>query len=769
MHRYVLLVLALMISATSHAAPPLEVVAQLQPGASLEVALNTLNKAGYRIAYSSTVVLPSMTLKSQPSAADIDGVLREMLTPWGLQATRGYNGDWLVSKKTSETPPSNLKTESDTILEEVNVTGSRYQVVDQAYSGSFLDRQEVARTPHLLDDSIRILKGFPGVTGGDLSAQLNIRGGRRDEVQLLVDGAEIHNGFHFSEFGGILSVVDTHLTQSIDLTTGGMTADRSNYMSGVVDIATLKPKPDDEYKYVAGISFIDAYARASSTFADGDGTWLVSARRGYMDLLVGLVTGDKNSFTPRFQDVVSSATYKLSDNTSLSAHILLGSDSLTHSNNSTQSVDNNARSSHFWINLDNQWSNVLTTHTNFTVAQSDTGRAVHDLKQYDVDATVHESNDFEYLSFRQDWSWMVSRNDLLKWGINAERDSADYHYDRQSTLLNPFVPGTPMDTSFAAEPTTQGSRYGAFAAYKRRFVDQLFLELGGRWDHAEYPDHVDYNYVSPRANLLYQITDDCSIRAAWGIVYQPQGIDQLQIEDGVTHYFAPEHVTHSVLGFTQRFGSTLSFRVDLYNKEYANLHPYFDNLGNFIQAVPEASADRIQVNASRARSSGAEFVLRHDAPEHFSGWISYAYSHLREFEDGISYRRSWDQTHTVQANINWTGANWNFGMTGIYHSGAPITNIDVYHGSTGSNITVGKRNGSNLDAYERVDIRVSRNVRFSHSNLSFYFEVINLFDNVNECCSEIDVYRDTVGNYYAKEASDTWLPRLPSIGVQIEF
>ena len=110
--------------------------------------------------------------------------------------------------------------------------------------------------PHLADDAVRMLKVLPGVTGGDFSAALNIRGGRREEAMLTVDGAEIHNGFHFRDIDGALSVLDTNLVEGIDFITGGMTADYGDYMSGVVGLQSRRPSPDDEYRNGVGISFV---------------------------------------------------------------------------------------------------------------------------------------------------------------------------------------------------------------------------------------------------------------------------------------------------------------------------------------------------------------------------------------------------------------------------------------------------------------------------------------------------------------------------------
>ncbi|MFL6549319.1 MAG: TonB-dependent receptor plug domain-containing protein, partial [Povalibacter sp.] len=205
-----------------------------RPGMTLEAALATLNAQGYRIVYSSALVRDNMRLQEAPQATRIDDLLREILTPWNLAAINDTNGDWLIvkNKAPNAVPATTWTLPAATGLEIVDVTASRFGLATTAGSAVFLDRKDVDRIPHLADDSVRMLKLLPGVTGGDYSAQLNIRGGRRDETMLLIDGAEIHNGFHFRDLDGALSVLDTHLVQGIDFITGGMTADYGDYMSG---------------------------------------------------------------------------------------------------------------------------------------------------------------------------------------------------------------------------------------------------------------------------------------------------------------------------------------------------------------------------------------------------------------------------------------------------------------------------------------------------------------------------------------------------------
>src|SRR5205814_172737 len=137
------------------------------------------------------------------------------------------NGDWLIATATGAAAiePASAPDAAPEDLQSVDVVASRRSLALAGSSEAFLDRRQVEHMPHLADDAIRMLKVMPGVTGGDVSAALNIRGGRREETMLTIDGAEIHNGFHFRDIDGAFSVLDTNLVESVDFITGGMTAE----------------------------------------------------------------------------------------------------------------------------------------------------------------------------------------------------------------------------------------------------------------------------------------------------------------------------------------------------------------------------------------------------------------------------------------------------------------------------------------------------------------------------------------------------------------
>ena len=76
------------------------------------------------------------------------------------------------------------------------------------------------------------------------------------------------------------------------MSTGGFASDRGTKMGGVLDITSLSPR---EKPHVAlGLSLLSADLLTDGTFAGGKGQWLLSARRGYLDLALK-ITGDSDS------------------------------------------------------------------------------------------------------------------------------------------------------------------------------------------------------------------------------------------------------------------------------------------------------------------------------------------------------------------------------------------------------------------------------------------------------------------------------------------
>lgn len=749
----------------------------LHAGDSLESAFARMQASGIRIVYSSALVTPGMTIRRAPMATRIDALLAEILAPWNLRAIPSEEGDWLIVAAAAPPPSSEVEIEmlEPADLQVVDVTASRYALATPGSTTVFLDRRGVEQLPHLADDAVRMLKVLPGVTGGDFSAALNIRGGRREETMLRIDGAEIHNGFHFRDLTGALSVLDTTLVDSIDLVTGGMTVQNGDAMSGLVDMRTRRPRSDDEYRSAAGLSFVSAYGRTSGTFADDRGAWLVSARRGYLDVVMKRIQEEDDRISPRYTDVFASMYYDFSDRTTLAVHSLFSEDDLDLDTTDDDDIDSvgQGRAGHLWLTLDHRFGAALHSSTLLSASSVRQWRKARGREEYRV-GDVDADHRFRFLDLRSDWSWMLTERQMLLFGANAGRARADYDYTLLGDRLSATLPGTQeiIDIAYHLEP--RGSESGAHLAWRGR-AGHLVLEAGARWDEYQYPG-LRFSAVSPRVNAVYEIGERGELRAALGLAHQPQGIDELQVEDDVAQYFRPERARQLAVGYLHRFDSGFSARIDVYRKDYSRLRPRFENALDPVQLIPEGSVDRVRVDAPEALARGVEITLRRVAERGYAGWASISLARADDDIVGEGWTpRLWDQRRSLSLGLSWTGAKWTVNVAGLYHSGTPTTGlrqtmITLPDGEPLDLVVPEARNAKRLSPYARVDLRATRAVQLRSGRFSYYLEATNLLNRENLCCIEAWHLRPQQnGPPRLVIEEGYWLPLLPSFGFEFEF
>jgi outer membrane receptor for ferrienterochelin and colicin len=747
----------------------------MRAGDRIESVLAALNAQGHRIVYSSALVRPEMTLRAAPTSNDIDALLREILSPWNLRAIRAANGDWLIAADPEAAAhPLSLPGVTTETIDVIDVTGSRLRLGITGGSETFLDRKDVERMPHLADDPMRMLKVLPGVSGGDFSAAINIRGGKREEALMTIDGAEIHNAFHFRDIDGALSVLDTNLVEGIDFVTGGMTADVGDYMSGVVALQTRRPSPADDYRSGVGISFVSAYGRTSGNFADDRGWWMGSVRRGFLDVLTAQVVPDDEQLTPRYTDIFLAGGFDFTDRTSLALRFLMSDDDLKFSNSDDEDIKSagTGHSQHLWMTLDHDFSDTLRSTTLVSLA---TVNQTRNAEGDDDDRTgaVLSDNDFRFLDLREDLSWSINDTQLARFGFNLGDHQGDYDYALQSSIHDPLISPVPINRAYATDMDVEMRKVGAYAAWRTRVGERFTVEAGLRWDSYRYED-LDLTATSPRLNSVFSLDDNSELRAAWGVSYQPQSVNELQVEDNIIRFSAPERVSSWVLGYSRRFGAGFSARLDLYEKTYSDLRPRFENALDPIELIPEGAADRVRIDASEARARGVELTVRREAERGLSGWVSLTFSRAEDHDRDGWTPRSWEQRQSLSFGTSWTGSLWTLSLAGLLHSGTPTTEIGIQtaprpDGSYEVQGYAGARNGDRLSSYARVDLRANRDVLLANSKLSFYLEVTNLLDRENECC--VENYHVAAGRPAPVLVIEKsyWLPILPSFGVQWEF
>jgi hypothetical protein len=740
-------------------------------GRPLSEGLRELQARGLRLIYSDEVVTDAMIVRVEPRAQRPRRILDELLREHGLRAKEGPQATLLIvrderhSRAAPPAVPAAAPAEMPVTLAQIVVTPSRFTILgDATESRQFLSREDVQRVPHLSDDLYRAIGRVPGTTSADVSARFNLRGGEEDEVQVLVDGAEIHDPFHVRDLYRAFSTIDAETVGAVELLSGGYPVQYGGRMSGVVDMHTIAPS---ETHHELGISLLNMRLLSAGTFREARGSWLLSVRRGYLQEVLKIVD-DATDIDPTYYDLMAKAQWTLGSRAAISGHLLASRDRLSLHEQPATAARAAYDDRYAWINLRASVTKALYAQSVLTWGSMSRDRhGVFD-NEFDLQrGALDDRHDSSFVTWKNDATLELSPRNLLQFGATAKHATARFDLEGHSFI--PFalfeLGAPPREIHRTVHVRPNGSEVSAYLADRLRAGPNLVLEAGLRAASATYtPDGIN---VSPRLNAAWAITPRTSFRVAWGVFHQPQALYELQVEDGVTTYQPAQRAQHRVLGIEHRFQHGFDGRLELYDKRLTHLRPRYENLFDRLLIFPELRADRVRIAPQSGHARGAELLLRSDPTVPLSGWMSYSLARVTDTIDGAAVPRSWDQRHAITFSVNYQYArHWNLNLAGTWHSGWPTTPLLAHLDGTRLLTQLGPRNSTRLPDYERLDLRVSRTV----GALSFFVELFNLLAHENMTrVDTFDFQQDAGGEVIATPVTESVVGILPSFGVTWRF
>jgi hypothetical protein len=301
-------------------------LAQVQ-GRSVGDVLKDLRSQGLIFIYNDQIVPAGLRVEEEPSASHGLELAREILAAHGLTLSEAAPRVYAVVRDSSAAParrPPPASKQEPAKLEEVVVQTSRYVLAAESIAPkNFLTQDEVQAMPRLADETLRAVQRLPGTATNGLSSLGPIRGGEPNETAILLNGLRLYEPFHLKNFYSPISLLDSRLIDGIEFYSGGFPAPYGDRMSAIIDTHTIRP--EGRY-YEAGISFFHTNALAATSFDDGRGHALLSARRGNLGDLAQFAEQDFGK--PEYADGFARADYALSDATHISFDTLASSDQI---------------------------------------------------------------------------------------------------------------------------------------------------------------------------------------------------------------------------------------------------------------------------------------------------------------------------------------------------------------------------------------------------------------------------------------------------------
>lgn len=738
-------------------------------GRELVSVVEELRRGGLPILYSSRLVHAGMPVDEEPDGATPLARLVAALLPFGLDVRAGPYGSVLIVKAeaTEQVPVAAVPAAAQwQAMSELIVTTSRYELLREPLAPLVsLPNTDVDRLPDLGDDPLRAVARLPGAAINGLSSKSNIRGAATDETLVTFDGLRLFNPFHLKDFQSIFSSIDPALIEGLDVYTGAFPAAYGDRLSGVVDIEAFEPPPDG-YRLLA-VSLFNAAGLVAGGWDDGRGTWLVSARRGNLDIILDLT--DQDLGEPRYSDLHAQLGWEFSEQFKLSANALIFDDNISvFDSDVEEQATAEYHDSYLWLRADMAPTATVRGHALLSYSDLAVSRdGIAD--QPDISSgTLQERRSSGILGLATQWSLELNRSAQLEFGADLRSSRGRFYYadDVEFELLFD-TPGAPTDMarSRTVAVSPDGEYYAAYLSTRLDLPGPWATELGLRWDRSTLAS--DSGELSPRVSLLVQVAESTALRASWGRYWQSQGIDELAVNDGETTFAEPELADQFVVGVEQEVGTRASLRVEAYTKEYRNPRNRYENLLNSFILLPELKPDRVRVSADSATARGLEVSIRSSDEGQLDWWGSYSWAEVRDEIDGARFRRSWDQSHALSAGLMWSNERWDLSAAAIYRSGWPTTLAFVADDGPADIVTTGPRNGERLDHYATLDLRAARRFPTDAGLVSVFLEISNSLNRRNYCCVEYGIDVDDTGEFEVGRQRN--LPILPSVGFSWQF
>ena len=638
-------------------------------------------------------------------------------------------------------------------LEKIVVTPGRFTIYDGTSARISLSQKEIERFPLIDNDVMRAGHVFPGVVSSDYSARFSVRGGEKDDISVRLDGMELYNPYHLQDFGGAVSLIGLELVQNTQLLIGGFPAEYGEKMSGVFDLKTRSANTE-KFSANFGVDLINATATLEGPLSE-KGSWLLSARRGYIDLILALMDVDED-YKPQYADVYGKFTYQVTQADTLTLNGLYGWDKnrirLDDVDNNLDSQYDNATAWAKWRRTfgDSHWTDFFL-FAGISNQNRMTGKA-------DVD-----NRDFRFFGTKGEFTTTLFDKHTVRTGVKWQWLTAEYQYDVQERQA-----GVNIYKPILVDIDDNGGEFSAFLQDEWQLHSKLALNVGGHFVYQQYRKEGIQRYeIGPRVALAVKPMNNLLLRGAWGIYHQPISLMGVPVEDGIETVGRAEQASHYIIGAEYTPTHNFLVRVEGYYNTYDNLVGRLREFGrqNQIFVPPESGA-----------AKGLDVFMTHAVSNRLSWTLGYAYGIAEEIAGGTTIFRQHDRRHAFAVSSNYQFApTWHLYLSWRFYTGEPRTplihtEVRLPDGGIACDRQFGETHSARMPAYHSLDFRITKQSSYRRWELSWYFQILNLYNHRNlDQYAFSEVLNEETGAIECAIEEEPLFPIVPTLGVTLRF
>lgn len=606
----------------------------------------------------------------------------------------------------------------------------------------------------LTDDPLRAVQALPSVaTGDDFRSEFSVRGSDYAHLGLTIDDMPIGWPVHTvrdREAEGSISLVNGDVIESAALLAGAYPQDRPGRTGAWLDL-TMREGSRGGRRIHGSLS-----ASAASAVLEGPlrrrGSWLVSARRSYLQWLLDRMDEDGGTAFG-FTDVQAKLVVDATSRQQLQVTVVGGRAKLRdeHARPDQNSVGHaTARTGLVSLGLRSTRGSTLVLTQRLAVAATD----------FRTDATLGATladGSSSRLAYRASLDWAAAPALSLNAGMYVQREGTHEAYIRFQQV--------PRGPSYAITERVNGSASMGLAHVRAawRIGRRLSVDAGVMEDGSTL---VRSSAWSPWLLLRAPLRAGMMLRAGFDRHRQVPGIDQ------VAGTFAGvgvrrERARQVEVALEQQIAPALRWQVTAYDRrerDILRLHGSEAYIEGERIVLPSAAPFWAQTLSGTSR--GIEVQVQRRATSGLTGWIGYAYGRARSADRSRreAFWGDFDQRHTLNLFAQ-QRLSARTSVSGKLRVGSNFP-IPGYLTERGGALWLGSsRNAVRLPRYVRLDLRANHTFNLDRRRLTLFVEAINLLDRDNYAADTVRIQAS--GRVTGERHS--LFPFLPSAGLVIDF
>lgn len=682
----------------------------------------------------------------------------------------GYQPKVIVIKLDADKQQNFELLTKEALAEVIVSTKKRDANVKNAQMGKFnLPIEQIKAVPAFMGevDLLKTIQLLPGVrNAGEGSAGIYVRGGRPDQNLILLDDAPVYNTGHLF---GFFSIFNSDAIKNVSLIKGGMPAQYGGRLSSVLDIS-MKEGNDKKFQVDGGLGLIASRISIQGPIKKNKASFIVSARRTYIDALVKPAISKTSAFYGSgyyFYDLNAKINYRFSEKDRLYLSGYFGRDVFDFVNGK-QSLNvnipwGNGTGTMRWNHVFNKrlFGNTTAVYNSYNFA----------FKASQNSFDIKLASGIRDLSLKQDFDLYPFTGHKVKFGgiytyhrftpsvISGKQDSVVFNPQNAQTKFAHEAAVYLQDDWEISDKVNihAGLRYSWFQQIGQHKI-YTTDDNGNRVDSIVYKAGQPirtYGGLEPRLTLRYAINDETSVK---GSVTRNLQYIHLVSNSGTTlptDLWVPStYIVKPQISWLYAAGLFKNFKDNTYE---TSLEVYYKSMQNQIEYeegyTPNTLEDTEQsFTFGNGWSYGAELFVN-KTKGRFTGWIGYSLSWTwRKFPAlnfGEKYPAKYDRRNDLSVVALFElNKRWKFSGTFVYGTGNATTLPQRFYVVNGVLTQEYSRiNEYRLPSYHRLDFAAINSPKKNEKRkfkTEWVFSIYNVYSRQNPYF----IYFDQTGSPY---------------------